>query len=224
MFDHSFDASYKDFVLEEDDILSVQINHILLSSKSAKAVETETDVLRAPTHTHLHGFTINKEGFVDLPTIGKVKVSGLTIQQTTEEIRKIAEKYYAEPTVKVFLINFSISVLGEVNQPGTYSVLDNRINIFQAIGMANDASDYANRGQVRILRSRGGKNHIMPIDLTDENLLSSEFFYLHPDDVVLVKPLKRKKYSGNDSAAVYRGISIMMSILALSITLARTFD
>ncbi len=224
LVDHSFDQSYSDYLLESNDILSVQINHIQLASKNIQTVETETEGLRAPTHTYLHGFRIDEEGHVDLPVIGKVKVAGLTILQASALIQNTANKYYADPVIKIFLINYNVTVLGEVNSPGTFNIMDNKINILEAIGLAKDAGDYANRSEVKVLRTRGGKNHIYWVDLTDEKLLESEAFFLHPDDVVMIKPLKRKKFSGNDSSAVYRGFSILLGVLTLSITLVRTFD
>lgn len=224
LVDHAFDQKAVPFVLETNDILSVQINHIQLASRNIQTVESEIEGLRSPTHTYLHGFRVDENGNIDLPTLGKVQVGGMTILQATESIQKNAEKYYAEPVVKVFLINFNVTVLGEVNGPGTFNVMDNQINVLEAIGLARDAGDYANRSEVKIMRSRGGKNRLFWLDLTDEKLLESEAFYLQPDDVVMIKPLKRKKYSGNDSAAVYRGLSILISVLSLSITLTRAFD
>ncbi len=222
--DHIYNQSYEEFLLETNDILSVQINHIELASKHVQSVETEVEGLRSPSHTYLHGFRVDEKGIIDLPTIGEIVVQGLTLKQATERIKMKAESYFADPVVKVFLINFNVTVLGEVNKLGNFNIMDNKINILEAIGLAGDACDYANRGEVKIVRTREGKNHIYWVDLTDEKLLESHTFYLYPDDVVMIKPLKRKKYSGNDSAAVYRGFSILVSILSLSITLSQVFD
>ena len=137
------------------------------------------------------------------------------------KITEAADKVFSSPSVKVHLINFRISVLGSVNTPGQYMVYNNTLNIFEALGLANDADDYSNKEGVKVLRTRNDKNHLFHIDLTDENLLSSEAFYIHPSDVIIVSPLKRKKWSGREAQSLYAGLGVVVSLTSLIIALTR---
>ena len=220
--EHEFEDPYQEFVLEPGDVLSVNINHYQLTAGSEpSSTGEEPAAMRSVQHPYLSGLRIDESLSISLPVIGKVKVGGLTLDQAQLAIDSAASEFYASPTSKVFLMNFDVTVLGEVGRPGTYPVYDNKVTIFEALGYANDAGIYANREVIRISRTRGGKNRILHVDLTDENLLMSPRLYLQPNDVVMVKPLKRKKYTLNDSQGILRTISVALSSVGVIIALKK---
>ena len=90
---------------------------------------------------------------------------------------------------------YNISVLGEVQAPGKYTIYNNRINIFEALALARDLTSFANRSKVQIIRTEGNKNTIVTLDLLSKDILSSKYYYLQPNDIIYVEPLKNKTYA-----------------------------
>lgn len=218
LVDHSYELINKTFTLETDDIISVNINHLQLSSSNIINVERTSEIVqlnKLMMHPYIYGFIIDTGNNVNLPIIGKIKVGGLTIEEAQNKIEEASASVYSDPVVTVFLLNNKISVLGEVTSEGTYPVYKNRISVFDALGEARGFKDFANRSEVRILRTRGGKNRLFHIDLTDENLLASENLFLQPNDVIFVKQLKRKKFTMNDNQQIYRILGLIVSIFTL---------
>jgi polysaccharide export outer membrane protein len=169
----------------------------------------------------LSGYTLNEAGFVELPTIGKINLAGKTLFEAEVAVDLAASKLFVEPAVKLFLLNYFVTVLGEVNKPGRYPVYNHRINIFEAMGLANDATDFASREEVKVVRNRDGVNHLYHIDLTDQNILANDAFYLQPNDIVLVKPQRRKKYATRDIQNVYNGLALVISAATLYLLITK---
>jgi polysaccharide export outer membrane protein len=144
-----------------------------------------------------------------------IDVGGMTMLEAETAIKKSASEVFSDPAIKVFMLNYFVTVLGEVNRPGRYPVFNHRLNIFEAMGLAGDATDFASREEVKVVRSRDGKNHLYSVDLTDQNVLASDKFYLKPNDILMVKPQKRKKYSTRDVQNVFNAISATISVITL---------
>jgi polysaccharide export outer membrane protein len=218
LVDHTYDALYEELLIETGDIISVKINQLqLVSETEYRITSSEEDEMlnRSTTHPYLYGFPVNEDGDVFLPMIGKINVIGLTINEATDKVALIANNSYNDPTVKIFLLNFTVTVLGEVRQPGEIPVYNNKMTVFQALGRVNDMGDYANREAVRIIRTRNNQNRIFHIDLTDETLLGMKELYLQPQDVILVKHQKRKKFTVNDNQMIFSTASLMIALATL---------
>jgi polysaccharide export outer membrane protein len=144
---------------------------------------------------YLNSYTVNDSGYVEFPLIGKVMVNNMTIEQIQKEIQVKVDDYVKNTVVMVKLANFRISMLGEFNEPGKYLVYQDKINIFEAIAMAGDMTDFAKRDKVLLVRQaeKGVKTH--RLNLNDYSLLESDFYYLMPNDLVYVEPLKGKQFA-----------------------------
>ncbi|NND77519.1 MAG: hypothetical protein HKN39_05000 [Flavobacteriales bacterium] len=223
LVDNTYPAPRTDWLLEAEDVLSVRINHLTSPGSSVSNFSNDDRSLLRSTipNPNIHGYTIDENGNIDLPIVGKVNVAGMPLKEATNKIREAANRVFSSPSVKVHMINFRISVLGSVNTPGQYLVYNNTLNIFEALSLANDADDYSNKEGVKVLRTRNGKNHLYHLDLTDEQLLTSEAFYIHPSDVIIVSPLKRKKWSGREAQSLYAGLGVVVSLTSLIIALTR---
>jgi polysaccharide export outer membrane protein len=127
-----------------------------------------------------------------LPTVGKVKIKGLTLNQAKIEIEKGVQQYINNVSVQVKLISFKISVLGEVKSPGYYYVYNNQATIFEGLGLAGDIGDFGNRRKIKIVRQTPTGSEVAMLDITDPNILKSKYYYLLPNDVLYVEPLKAK--------------------------------
>jgi polysaccharide export outer membrane protein len=112
-----------------------------------------------------------------------------------ESLNKAASEIIKESSVVVKLVLYNISVLGEVQAPGKYTIYNNRINIFEALALARDLTSFANRSKVQIIRTEGNKNSIVTLDLLSKDILSSKYYYLQPNDIIYVEPLKNKTYA-----------------------------
>lgn len=146
---------------------------------------------------YLNGFLVDLRGNINLPIIGFVNVLDKTLEEARIEIQSKADEYIKEATVKVKLLSFKITVMGEVKNPGVYYNYTNSLTVLEGISMANGVTDYARIKKVLVLRPtpKGSKTH--RLDLTDKSFLNSKAFFLQPNDVVYVEPDKYKNVKLN---------------------------
>jgi len=140
----------------------------------------------------LVSYLVNEDGYIRLPPIGNLRLAGLTLNEAANVTEKSLVGMIATPSVTIKFVNKTVTVLGEVTNPGRYLFHDQRINIFQALGYAGDISTYGNRKKVMILREENNVITRRYVDLTNENFLGSKNFYIKPNDVIYVEPLKRR--------------------------------
>ena len=163
-------------------------------------------------------YLVDNEGNIDYPVLGKLHVSGLTTRECEALIRKELQQYLNEvPNVTVRTSNYKISVLGEVKSPGTYTVSDERINIFQALALAGDMTVFSVRDDVQLLREDSlGNRRVLHLDLTSADIALSPDYYLQQNDIVYVKPTKAKVHSNTFS----NNSSTWVSLMSLAATIA----
>lgn len=163
-------------------------------------------------------YLVDNEGNIDYPVLGKLHVAGLTTRECEALIRKELQKYLNEvPNVTVRTSNYKISVLGEVKSPGTYTVSDERINIFQALALAGDMTVFSVRDDVQLLREDSlGNRRVLHLDLTSADIALSPDYYLQQNDIVYVKPTKAKVHSNTFS----NNSSTWVSLMSLAATIA----
>lgn len=145
------------------------------------------------------GYTVKPDGKITVPVVGDIPVSGLTIEQVQHNVEKEVKQYIQDAIVIVKLMSFRITLLGEVNGQGIIQINRQRINILEAIAMAGGISDYGNRKKVLVVRPDNEGYHTFYVDLTKRELLSSEDYFLYPNDMVYVEPIKAKAFRVNAS-------------------------
>jgi len=173
------------------------IKVISRNEESNKMFNVETNTNNANTTTtaanlYLNGFTVSQEGTIDLPNVGYINIVNQTLEEAKITIVNMAKEYIIDPFVIVKLANFEVTVLGEVNNPGTFPVYKENLTIFDALAMAGDINDYGNLRKIKIVRSSNNKKKIYFFDLTESKILNSNFYYLNNKDLVYVQPLKFK--------------------------------
>lgn len=141
---------------------------------------------------YINGYQVDSLGIITLPIIGNIEVAGLTLKQIQDRIQKKSLEFLKDPTIKVKLLSFKINVNGEVNNPGVYYSYNEKLNILEAISMANGVTDNAKLTKTLVIRETKGGTTAYNIDLTSKNLLASEAYYLQPNDLVYIKPGKNK--------------------------------
>ncbi|GMT46344.1 MAG: polysaccharide biosynthesis protein [bacterium] len=144
---------------------------------------------------YLNSYMVSTNSIIQFPLIGNVYVKNLTVAQVKDAIQKKLGLYLKQSVVIVKLVNFNITLLGEVRRPGQYKIYQNNINLFEAVSMAGDLSDFAKRSDITIIRQSKGGSKVYHVDMTKKDMLSSPYFYLKPNDIVYVPPLKGKQFS-----------------------------
>jgi len=172
----------------------------------------------------LQPYLVDNEGYIDFPVLGKIEVVGKTKTQLESLIKKKLSAYLTEePVVNVRFVNYQISVIGEVSRPNSFTIANEKINVFEALALAGDMTIYGRRDNVKLIRehSDGGKEIII-LNLNDKNLIHSPYFYLQQNDVLYVEPNKARASSSNVSTSTTLWISatsILISVANLLITI-----
>ena len=143
---------------------------------------------------YLNGYNVSSEGTICLPFTGEITVKDMTIEEIRARIQESVNEYFKETIVYVKLGLFNLTIFGEVIRPGQYQVYQPDINIFQALAMAGNATDFANKSAVKIVHQTPNGSQIVKVNLNDAEILSSPDYYLKPNDIIYVEPLKMKKY------------------------------
>jgi polysaccharide export outer membrane protein len=168
----------------------------------------------APSPT---GYLIDSEGNIDFPVIGKIKLSGLTRSVAIDILKEQLKPYLNNPTILIRILNYKITVLGEVRNPGTFNIPNERITLLEAIGIAGDLQITGLRKNVLVIRDSDGKKTETRVDLTTNELFSSPVYYLQQNDVVYVEPNRAKV---NSSVVNTANVSLVISVISLFITMA----
>lgn len=171
-------------------------------------------------------YLVDNDGQIDFPVLGKIKVSGMTTRECEAVIREKLKSYLNEvPNVTVRSSNYKFSVLGEVNAPGTYTVQDEKVTIFEAIAQAGDMTLFSIRDDVQLLREDSeGRRQVIHLNLNDANITQSPYFYLQQNDVIYVKPTKAKVRTNtfNSNASMWITIlSVLTSVTSLVLALTK---
>ena len=227
---HYFQDSLKVETLNNYLSPSVQIGDILDINIKALDIESvsmfqSTDAGQFTTNSldvrKLNGYKVDSEGQIDLPLLGSIKVIDLTPNQISELLEQKLKSFVVSPAVKTMILNFKFSVLGEVKSPQTFSVIDDKISIIQAIGMAGDLTINGDRSNITLLREVNGNFESTSIDLTSFDIISSPYYNLRQNDVIYVRPNTAKVKSSGIVGNVGTLTSVLSLLLSLAVILTR---
>lgn len=203
--------------IEKDDVLAITITSLnqeasaIFNMGNTSSIQGTSTGNVNPLNT-ANGFRVDKAGAIQLPLIGSIQVEGLTQVQARVLIQDKLSNYLKEPVVSLRLINFRVSVLGDVMRPGVYPIQNERISVTEALSMAGDLTITAMRNNVLLVREIDGKRQYVRFDLQKKELFNSPFYYLKNNDVLYVQP-SNARYASVDSN--YRNISILLSALSI---------
>ncbi|MFW5759905.1 MAG: polysaccharide biosynthesis/export family protein [Cyclobacteriaceae bacterium] len=167
------------------------------------------------------GFVLDDQGQLELPEIGTVTLSGLTMEQAEDSIRAKLLGYFETPMVRIQLLNFHFTILGEVEVEGRYTAFDPKFNMFDAFMLAGNLTEFADRSNIKIVRTNGDKKEIIYLNTLDENLLAAEYFYLQPNDLIVVPPLTVRTTRNYTLPSTSTIISIVTAAISLYVILSR---
>ena len=204
------------YKLQPGDNLFIRVLNTI-DERSASAISgeyTNRSYMSSDASIYLQSYTLDEEGCIEMPLTGKIELKNLTIDEAKEKLQTELAKYVNQTTLIVKLSNFNLTVLGEVTRPGMYKVYQSQINLFEAISMAGNMTNFAKNSEVRIIRQTDNGSEVVTVDMGQADILSSPYYYLKPNDIIYVEPLKIKQWGF--TAFPY---STVISIISLGVTL-----
>jgi polysaccharide export outer membrane protein len=191
----------------------------IIDEKSAVVLNGErSNYLGSDAATYLNSYTVNKEGYIDYPLTGLVEVRNLTVEQAKDRIQDSLSKYVKGTSLMVKLSNFDITIIGEVVRPGKYKIYQSEISLFEAIAMSGGVTNFAKRDAVKIVRRTDEGNEIAIVDIGQADILSSPYYYLKPNDIIYVEPMKAKQWGFTSFP-----YSTVVSLLSLGVNMVTLY-
>jgi polysaccharide export outer membrane protein len=188
-------ANFQPLKIQPSDLLGINVNSL---SPEGNAVfntsinRVNGNGLDASTTNPIYGFRVNANGQIQLPYVGSMTVAGMTTDEVSKALAAKLQDYLKSPIVNVRILNFKISVLGDVQRPDTYNIQNEHININEALSLAGDLTITAKRNNILLVREENGQRQFFVIDLTKKDVFDSPYYYLHNNDVIYVDADKTK--------------------------------
>lgn len=147
----------------------------------------------------LFGYPVNGEGYIEIPFVGQVKAGGRTLAEIRSELDSVFKGYVTDASITVRLVNNYVSVLGEVRLPGRYRLSKDQVNVLEVLSMAGDLTEFGNRQKIQLIRPSPYGPVIKEFSLGDRSILSSELYYIMPNDIIYALPSKGRSFQVNSS-------------------------
>ena len=178
------------------------------------------------TQPVLQQYLVDNEGKISFPVLGALTVGGLTKKQAEQLIVDKLKPYMKEnPIVTVRMVNYKISVIGEVARPGTFTISNEKVNLLEALAMAGDMTVYGLRDNVKLIREdANGKQQIVTLDLNNAETILSPYYWLQQNDIVYITPNKAKARNsdvGNSTSLWFSATSILVSVVSLLVNILK---
>jgi len=200
--EENFIMEIPDYKIQPRDILYITIKAMTPEGTIADMLSSGRSGISGTTTQYesgqyLFGFDVDPDGYILLPAVGRVKVGGLTLEGTKRILQESVSKVFINSTVECKLLSFKFTVIGEVRSPGTYINYNNYLTVLEAIGRAGGLSDFGRRDRILVIRPVDGGTKTYRLNLKDKQILSSEAYFLLPNDVVIIEPESKKIFNLN---------------------------
>jgi len=185
-----------DYIVKKNDNLYIRVTSTDERTSAFLNFDMESTNGRIdnPMSATLAGYRVDLDGSINFPFIGKIYIEGMTIPQVRDKIQHEVSKYLETSSVDVKLLNDNITIIGEVREPGRFLLYAEEISLLEALSMAGDMTDYANRKTVRLIRKEGKVQQMIQINTLDENIIFSPYYYMKPGDIIYVEPRRLKSW------------------------------
>jgi polysaccharide export outer membrane protein len=163
-------------------------------------------------------YLIDNEGNIVFPVLGKIKLGGLSRSEANKKLSDLLSEYIKNPGINLRILNYKVSIIGEVAKPGSYTIPGERITVLEALGLAGDLTIYGKRDNILVIHEDEGKKTYTRVDITNAEVLNSPSYYLSQNDVVVVEPNKTKINSsviGPNATVILGGLTVLISVLVL---------
>ena len=218
---------FYDLIYQSNDMLTIDVTALdpeTVRPFNLASVPYSTSLTDSRTNTRMQTYIVDKNGNIEFPVLGTVKIGGLSRQEATDLLNSKISKYVKDPLVNIRITNFTVTVLGEVRNPGSFIIQDEKATLAEALGLAGDLTIYGKRDNILLVREIEGIKKFSIIDLTSVRSLSSSTFGLKQNDLIYVEPNKTRMrssaYTQNNSVLI-SAMGALTSVAALIITLNR---
>ncbi len=161
-------------------------------------------------------YLIDAEGFIDFPVVGSIQLAGLSRTKAVEKLEEAVAIYIINPSINLRILNYKVSIIGEVAKPGNYPLQSERITLIEALSMAGDLTIYGRRDNILVIREVDGKRSFNRVDITSADFINSPYYYLTQNDQIVVEPNKARM----NASAVGPNIPIFISALSILVSLS----
>ena len=203
--------------VQANDVLSIRVQSVQAEfNEMFNTADTRAMLSSDPGTMFLSGYSVTEEGEITLPTVGKLKVGGLSVEKVQELVQLRVGGFVREANVVVKLLSFKVTVLGEVRSPGRYYVYNGQATVLEGLGLAGDLTEFGNRQNVKLVRQMPTGSEVVLLDLTDAALLRSPYYYLLPNDALYIEPLKARtsRANANNLGLAFSAISAIVLLLS----------
>lgn len=214
-------------VIQPKDMMSIVVSSknpelVVMFNLPIVSYQAGSEITSSGGYQRLMGYVVDNEGFIDFPILGRLMVAGLTRWELSEMIkdRLLKEGYLTDCVVTVEFMNFKVSVIGEVNSPGTYTIEGDKVTVLQAISLARDLTIFGQRENVTVIRERNNERVMYQINLCDVSMFNSPAYYLQQNDIVYVEPSEIKARQSTTDDKGLRMTSILVSGGSLLVSIA----
>lgn len=218
----------QEYRLQANDIVDVKIIslndkvNLTFNSNSAASSSQVAQVANLGDLYYVTGYSINDSGNIYLPIIGAVNIMGLTLEEAKYVVFEKANKYFSKFYVSVKIGGIRFSAIGEFSRPGKYTILQNQATIFEAIALAGDLLMVASRADVKLIRQYPDGTRIHTLNLLDKNIIHTPFYFIQPNDVIYVEPLKAKSWGVGVNAA--QSTALILSLISSTLLIIVSFN
>jgi len=218
----TYDLPDYEYRIQPEDILSVRFESLTPQEYDIfnrnMMMQQQQNMNLAQGGALLIGELVDPNGEIVYPVIGKVKVAGYTVYEIQERLQQLADQYLESPVVRVRLINFRFTILGEANQEGTVVLQNNRVSYVEAIGLAGGLKDLADKRNIKLIRQINGKTEVRYLNLLDENMVNKPEYFVYQNDILIVPALRQRpyrQYFGQNLSLVLSSLSLLLITISL---------
>lgn len=213
-------AQQNNLEIKPDDVLTIRVSAAEQQAATPFNLTKTVGEQGMRGDVELETYLVSDEGTIEFPVLGTIEVEGMTNIELSARIKEMLAEYVDDPIVNVRIMNFHVSVLGEVNRPGRFPIEDDHITLAEALGLAGDLTIHGKRTNILILGQENGVNTYNYLDLTDADVVKSPYYNLRQNDVVYVEPRASKRQTAGSLGvtATYLSIASVIASLVVLIT------
>ena len=207
--------------IQSDDLLMIIVSAedpeiAIPFNLTSVAIPSATNLQAAVGQQTMQSYLVDRNGNIEFPVLGKLQIGGLTRTEVLKLLKEKIAVYIKNPIINLRIMNFKVSLQGEVNVPGTYTIASERVTLIEALSMARDLTIYGKRDNILVIREINGTKSYNRVDITKSDFINSPFYYLTQNDVVYVEPNRTKV----NAAAVGPNTSVIISAISILISLS----
>lgn len=213
-----------DFEIQPDDLLSISVNSLNPESNilfNNGVMQTPGSPSASTGSKISEGYLVDKDGAINFPVLGTVKLAGLTREEATAKIIAGVSKSVKNPIININYLNFRITVIGEVNHPATFMIANERVSLIEALSLAGDLTPFGRRDNILVIREKYNVRNMVRINLSNKSAFDSPAFYLQQNDVIYVEPVKARNLQTSTATFYLPIVSFVLSILSVVVILRR---